>query len=89
MEGAFSSLSFFPFSRRVLTLFASQASEIPAEDLASGDGQNTGCLISEVVTPGFDFDDHKFLSQAALVELFGGDENAKGVEELRSYVRNE
>jgi predicted cupin superfamily sugar epimerase len=66
-----------------------QASEIPAEDLASGDAENTGCLISEVVVPGFSFEDHAFLNYRGLVELFRGDEQAKGVEELRSYVKEE
>jgi predicted cupin superfamily sugar epimerase len=62
---------------------------LPEEDLASGDGENTGCLISEVVVPGFSFEDHCFLSAEKLVELFRGGENAEGVEELMQYVRNE
>ncbi|GAA5914772.1 hypothetical protein JCM6882_002739 [Rhodosporidiobolus microsporus] len=66
-----------------------KASEIPAEDLATGENDTTGCLISEVVTPGFSFDDHKFLTSAGLVELFRGDEKAEGVEQLRQYVRDE
>ncbi|GAA5841470.1 hypothetical protein JCM11251_007150 [Rhodosporidiobolus azoricus] len=66
-----------------------KASEIPTDDLAQGDPDTTGCLISEVVTPGFSFDDHKFLTSAGLVELFRGDEKAEGVEELRQYVRDE
>ncbi|GAA6014860.1 hypothetical protein JCM10207_002204 [Rhodosporidiobolus poonsookiae] len=66
-----------------------KASELPAEDLASNDPDATGCLISEVVVPGFDFADHAFLSEEALVELFRGDESAEGVQKLRPYVRKE
>lgn len=85
MEGALPLLS-FPFPARLTTEQNEQASEIPTEDLASGDAENTGCLISEVVVPGFDFADHEFLNYKGLVELFRGDEKARGVEELRSYV---
>lgn len=69
-----------------------KASEIPAEDLSSaeegGDDvrERTGCLISEVVVPGFDFQDHAFLDRAGLEELVGGDEKLR--QELNKYVRS-
>ncbi|GAA5860535.1 hypothetical protein JCM8547_000333 [Rhodosporidiobolus lusitaniae] len=66
-----------------------KASEIPSEDLASNDKDSIGCLISEVVVPGFDFEDHKFLSSKDLLELFRGDVKAEGVEKLKPYVRDE
>jgi len=49
---------------------------------------HTGCLITEVVIPGFDPKDHAFLTTEGLEELFkgveGGDEKVK---ELRPYIR--
>ncbi|GAA5970693.1 hypothetical protein JCM11641_007402 [Rhodosporidiobolus odoratus] len=49
-----------------------KASEIPPEDLAAGDQDSIGCLIFGVVTPGFDFEEHKLLSPTDLLELFRG-----------------
>ncbi|BGO90832.1 hypothetical protein NBRC10512_005843 [Rhodotorula toruloides] len=68
-----------------------KASEIPEEDLKVGeeDKEHTGCLISEVVVPGFDFGDHKFLSKQELLSLFNGDEQADGVQKLLPYVRED
>ncbi|GAO48886.1 hypothetical protein SAICODRAFT_30095 [Saitoella complicata NRRL Y-17804] len=40
-----------------------------------------GCLISEVVAPGFEFDDHEFMSKEELVRLVG-EEKAKKYEWL-------
>lgn len=68
-----------------------KASEIPPEDLASAEQggadakERTGCLISEVVVPGFSFEDHAFLDEEGLEKLAEGD--GKLVEELREYVR--
>ncbi|BGP15129.1 hypothetical protein JCM10213v2_003084 [Rhodosporidiobolus nylandii] len=66
-----------------------EASEIPAEDLASGDKDSVGALISEVVVPGFSFEDHQFLSEEKLVELFRGNKDAEGFKRLMQYVRKE
>ncbi|GAA5946357.1 hypothetical protein JCM10213_006538 [Rhodosporidiobolus nylandii] len=66
-----------------------KASEIPAEDLASGDKDSVGALISEVVVPGFSFEDHQFLSEEKLVELFRGNKDAEGFKRLMQYVRKE
>ena len=43
-----------------------KASEIPAEDLQGVEGERkdrVGCLISEVVCPGWTIDQHKFLTK--------------------------
>lgn len=66
-----------------------KASEIPREDLndEEADRDKIGCLISEVVVPGFDFADHKFLDRKGLVELFGGDESHPAVEQLLPYTQ--
>ncbi|GAA6042018.1 hypothetical protein JCM8097_009149 [Rhodosporidiobolus ruineniae] len=73
-----------------------KASEIPAEDLAYASSSpsaadSIGCLISEVVVPGFDFADHCFLTSKDLEGLFKGEsEAAKAArEKLKPYVREE
>lgn len=53
-------------------------SEIPQKDLVAAEGDvkatdRTGCLITEVVTPGFDWEDHVFLTRERLEALFEGD----------------
>ncbi|KAG8901499.1 hypothetical protein FRB99_005275 [Tulasnella sp. 403] len=48
-------------------------SRIPEADLAfatSGDGEKVGCLISEVVAPGFVWDDHEWMTMDVLRDLF-------------------
>jgi uncharacterized protein len=54
-------------------------SRIPPEDLAAAKTQDekdrTGCLITEVVTPGFAWQDHKYLTLEGLQELFKGQKN--------------
>lgn len=42
-----------------------KASEIPAEDLANASDaqERVGCLISEIVCPGWTIDQHKFLTK--------------------------
>lgn len=52
-----------------------KVSEIPEEDRSAAkegkvDGERIGALISEVVTPGFHWNDHTYLNQAKLRELF-------------------
>lgn len=64
-----------------------KVSEIPAESRASVErgeveADSVGCLISEVVTPGFDWNDHSFLTTAKLDELLDGDK-----EMMRMYER--
>ncbi|TNY21203.1 RmlC-like cupin domain-containing protein [Rhodotorula diobovata] len=73
-----------------------KASEVPDEDLREARAEEgdkgldaTGCLISEVVVPGFSFDDHEFLTRKGLVELFGGDEHAPEVQQLLPYVQED
>ena len=48
--------------------------------------QHTGCLITEVVFPGFDWQDHQFLTVEKLKALFGGSEEWKKWEK---YARKE
>ena len=49
-------------------------SEIPDEDLSAPgiDKEKVGCLISEVVTPGFVWQDHEWMTMADLEDLFKG-----------------
>ena len=68
-------------------------SRIPQEDLndaavgGEAEQERTGCLISEVVTPGFVWEDHRFMTAADLEGLFG---NAEGgdetISELKKYL---
>ena len=63
-------------------------SRILPEDLKSADKERVGCLISEVVFPGFHWEDHQFLTTDALVALFkGAPDGDKKVLELAPYVR--
>jgi uncharacterized protein len=67
-----------------------KASELLEEDLqAAGEDEEkkekTGCLISEVVVPGFHWEDHAFLDEKGLEELAKGDKSL--VERLKKYVR--
>ncbi len=75
-----------------------KASEVPEADLAGlakdeggaykeGEGESVGCLISEVVVPGFDFEDHAFLGENELLDMFGGDREDETVRKLMPYVR--
>ncbi|KAF6744005.1 RmlC-like cupin domain-containing protein [Ephemerocybe angulata] len=45
------------------------------------------CLITEVVVPGFDWEDHNYLTKEGLEELFAGD--AKAIEEFGKYLKEE
>ena len=40
-------------------------------------------MITEVVVPGFDWDDHKYLTREGLERLFGGDE-----EKIKGFERD-
>ncbi|KAK4703542.1 uncharacterized protein P7C70_g2678, partial [Phenoliferia sp. Uapishka_3] len=64
-----------------------KASEIPAEDLKSGEKERVGALITEVVVPGFHWEDHAFLNKEELLKIYGGDENAEGYKKLESYTQ--
>jgi predicted cupin superfamily sugar epimerase len=67
-------------------------STIPDKDIASAkssqDKQHTGCLITEVVIPGFHWEDHAFLTKQGLEDLFknveGGDAKIK---EYENFVK--
>jgi uncharacterized protein len=49
----------------------------------------TNCLITEVVVPGFHWEDHKFLTLGELKDLFGATEGGeKYVEELTPFVKS-
>ena len=45
---------------------------------------HTGCLITEVVFPGFHWEDHRYLRHAELEALWGGD---SGWEAWAPYVK--
>lgn len=69
-------------------------SAVPTEDIESAevdervDKDRVGCLITEVVTPGFDWRDHKFLTRQALEELFNGVEGSDMyIQEFSQFVR--
>ena len=47
---------------------------------------HTGCLITEVVFPGFHWEDHRYLSVSELKELWGG---RPGWEEWLPFVKKD
>ncbi|OBZ78386.1 hypothetical protein A0H81_02188 [Grifola frondosa] len=59
-------------------------SRLLREDLEVSDREHTGCLITEVVFPGFAWEDHLFLTREELEKLWDG---APGAEEYAGYVR--
>lgn len=61
-------------------------SEIPEHDLRAGDKETTGCLITEVVAPGFVWQDHDFLTIEGLNELFSGAKGGDAV--IAEYKEN-
>ncbi|SOV02208.1 uncharacterized protein UDID_00818 [Ustilago sp. UG-2017a] len=72
-----------------------KVSEVPEEDReaaenGSADGSRVGALISEVVTPGFHWNDHTYLNQAKLHELFAGCPRAEELyEKYKKYVKEQ
>ncbi|KAA1467068.1 hypothetical protein DENSPDRAFT_832042 [Dentipellis sp. KUC8613] len=67
-------------------------SKIPKADLVSAksaeEKARTGCLITEIVTPGFHWEDHQFLTKAGLQELFKGVPGGEAkMLELLPYVK--
>jgi uncharacterized protein len=50
----------------------------------------TNCLITEVVVPGFHWQDHKYLTLNELKEIFGTtDGGEKHIEELTPFVKHQ
>ncbi|GAA5928251.1 hypothetical protein JCM1841_001752 [Sporobolomyces salmonicolor] len=66
-----------------------KASEIPEDDLEGAEKDAVGCLISEVVVPGFHWQDHAFLTEQGLIDLFHGDASSEGLKQLLPYVKRE
>lgn len=67
-------------------------SQLLPEDLEAAKTEEqknkTNCLITEVVTPGFHWEDHKYLTKDTLRELFGGTEGgAARIEEFSEFVK--
>ena len=67
-------------------------SRLLPEDLALGTdaekADKVGCLITEVVVPGFHWEDHKFLTKQALHELFKGVEGGEAlIKKLEPHVK--
>ncbi|KAI0918191.1 hypothetical protein AcV7_006994 [Taiwanofungus camphoratus] len=58
---------------------------LPADLARSAPGPGTGCLITEVVFPGFAWQDHRFLTRAGLEALWG---DAPGAEEWFAFVES-
>ncbi|KAJ9094119.1 hypothetical protein QFC19_008071 [Naganishia cerealis] len=64
-----------------------KASEIPSEDLANAseeEKKKVGCLISEIVCPGWTIEQHKFLTKEKLQDMWHGE---TGWEEYQKYLR--
>lgn len=79
--------------RQLLVGDSWKMSEIPAEDLAQvadkkvGEDE-VGCLITEVVVPGFVWQDHAFLTPEGLDDLFKGQaDGEKWIHELSPNLR--
>ncbi|KAG8952822.1 hypothetical protein FRC04_003747 [Tulasnella sp. 424] len=67
-------------------------SRIPEEDLAfatkNGVEESVGCLITEVVSPGFVWEDHEWMTMKDLEELFEGVEGGREkMKEFVNYIR--
>ena len=56
--------------------------------LTEGTKDHCGCLITEVVFPGFAWEDHGFLTRQGLIDLWGN-EDAPEVKELAKYLKKE
>lgn len=81
--------------RQLLVGNAWKMSEIPDEDLAQVAAgkvskDEVGCLITEVVVPGFVWQDHAFLTPDVLQSLFKGQaDGEKWIKELTPHLRKE
>lgn len=60
--------------------------DVSAADKDPAKRDRTGCLITEVVFPGFHWEDHKYLSRAELERLWKG---RSGWEEWAPFVKSE
>lgn len=65
-------------------------SRIPEDDVAfarkNGVEESVGCLITEVVSPGFVWEDHEWMTMKDLEELFEGVEG--GREKMKEFVKH-
>lgn len=81
--------------RQLLVGNSWKMSEIPKEDLAlveagKANKDEVGCLITEVVVPGFVWEDHAFLTSSELEKLFVEHEDGqKWIQELTPHLRKE
>lgn len=67
-------------------------SKLLDEDLSGAvtkeEKERVNCLITEVVVPGFAWEDHQFLTKGGLRKLFDGvDGGEKMIEELGKYIK--
>lgn len=67
-------------------------SRLLAEDIESATTQmqkdKTNCLITEVVVPGFDWEDHQYLTLEGLQEIFRGTEGAaERIKEFSPFIK--
>ncbi|KAI0313026.1 RmlC-like cupin domain-containing protein [Amylostereum chailletii] len=63
-------------------------SRLLQEDIKTAEPARLGCLIIEVVFPGFHWEDHKYLTKEGLDGLFEGTEDAdRWTKELSPYVK--
>ncbi|KAJ2930552.1 hypothetical protein H1R20_g6546, partial [Candolleomyces eurysporus] len=69
-------------------------SQLLAEDIKAAESENdkelVNCLITEVVVPGFQWMDHKFLTRDGLDELFKDvdkEEREKAVSQYSRYLK--
>lgn len=69
----------------------SQLSQIDMDSVAQGtaeDQDRIGCLITEVVTPGFHWEDHAFLTMDGLESIFNGVAGGQQrITEFQSYLK--
>lgn len=72
-----------------------KVSEIPEDDRTAArdgtaDGGRVGALISEIVTPGFHWNDHTYLTQAKLRDLFADSPKAEELyDNYKMYVKEQ
>ena len=69
-------------------------SRILPEDIALGksdeEKDRVGCLITEVVVPGFHWEDHRFMTKHDLDDLFGGVEGGEdSIARFAKHVKND
>ena len=63
-------------------------SRLLPEDLNTASTERVGCLISEVAFPGFHWEDHTYLKQEQLENLFAGIQGGDTwVKELEAFIK--